>query len=140
MREGEPFGLIRLEAEQRFDPKGVLLEQVQDPAFAAIIWKQRYGGLAGKVVRLAREVQVVEIHERVSRGDLTYQQRERLSMFLDLERLGLAASYYPPNVYRQRRREAVKLGYAASDGSAAPLDVEIGDLLAAYVEKVESGA
>jgi hypothetical protein len=139
MKEGEPFGLIRLEAEQRFDPKAVLLEQVQEPAFAAMIWKQRYGALAGKVIRLAREVQVVGIHERVSRGELTYQQGERLSMFLDLERLGLAASYYPPNVYRQRRREAVKLGYAANDGGS-PLEVEVGDLLAAYVEKVDSGA
>jgi hypothetical protein len=140
MKEGEPFGLIRLEAEQRFDPKALLLEQVQEPAFAAMIWKQRFGGLAGKVVRLAREVQVVEIHERVSRGELTYQQGERLSMFLDLERLGLAASYYPPNVYRERRREAVRLGYAANDAGASPLEVEIGDLLAAYVEKVERGA
>jgi hypothetical protein len=105
-----------------------------------MIWKQRYGGLAGKVVRLAREVQVVEIHERVSQGELTYQQGERLSMFLDLERLGLAASYYPTSVYRQRRREAVKLGYAANDGVASPLEVEVGDLLAVYVEKVERGA
>ena len=79
------------------------------------------------------------MHERVSRGELTYQQGERLSMFLDLERLGLAGSYYPPNVYRQRRREAVKLGYAANDAVVSPLEVEVGDLLAAFVQKVESG-
>ena len=52
MKEGEPFGLIRL--EQRFDPKAISLEQVKEPAFAAMVWRLRYGGLAGKVVRLAR--------------------------------------------------------------------------------------
>jgi hypothetical protein len=140
LKEGQPFGLIRLEAEERFDPKAVLLQQAQEPAFAASIWKKRYGGLSGKVIRLAREVQVVEIHEGVTRGELKHQQGERLSMFLDLERVGLAASYYPPNAYRERRREAVKLGYAANDPGTSPLDVEVGDLLAMYVKKVDSGA
>jgi hypothetical protein len=71
LKEGEPFGLIRLEAEHRFEPKAVMLERVQEPSFMAEVWTSRYGGLAGKVTRLAREVQAVEIHERVKRGELT---------------------------------------------------------------------
>lgn len=137
MREGEPFGLIRLEAEQRFPPKECPLERVQEAAFAATVWKSRYGGLVGKVTRLAREVQAMEIHERVRSGELTYQQGERLAMFLDIERLGLAESYYPAGAYRQRRREAVKLGYAANESVTNPLEVELHDLLAPYFAALE---
>lgn len=139
-KEGEPFGLIRLEAEQRFDPQEAPLERVQEPSFAAAIWKARFGDLAGTVRRLAREVQAVEIHERVSGKELTYQQGERLAMFLDLERLGLAQSYYPPSIYRQRKREATKLGFAANDGGVGPLDVSLSDLLKAYAGAVEQPA
>lgn len=140
MKEGEPFGLIRLEAEQRFEPKELLLERVQEPSFAAKVWKSRYGGLVGKVTRLAREVQVVGIHERVKRGELTYQQGERMSVFLDLERLGLAQSYYPAGVYRQRRREAIKLGLASNDGDVAPLEVDLDELLRVHLAAVEGSS
>lgn len=136
-KEGEPFGLIRLEAEHRFDPKSVMLELVQEPSFMAKIWMSRYGGLAGKVTRLAREVQAVEIHERVKRGELSYQQGEKLAMFLDLERLGLAQSYYPPSAYRERRRQAVKLGYAPNDGEVEPLEVDLEQMLCSYKAVVD---
>jgi hypothetical protein len=103
------------------------------------VWKSRYGGIDGVVRRLAREVQAVEIHERVSKGELTYAQGERLAMFLDLERLGLAQSYYPGSVNRQRRREAMKLGYASNDGTGAGMEVDLGDLLRAYRTAVDGG-
>jgi hypothetical protein len=137
-KQGEPFALIRLEAEQRFDPREAPLERVQDVAFVASIWKKRYGNLAGQVRRLAREVQTLEIHERVQRKELTYAQGERLAMFLDLERLGLAQSYYPESVYRQRKREAARLGYAGNDGDPEPLDVDLAALLHPYVQAVEA--
>lgn len=35
----------------------------------------------------------MEIAERVRRGELTYSQGERIGMFLELERLGLATTY-----------------------------------------------
>jgi hypothetical protein len=82
-------------------------------------------------------VQAVRFHELVTLGELKPQQGERLSMFLDLERVGLAESYYGSSVYKQRRREATKLGYASNDGAVAPLEVELSELLAAYVEKVD---
>jgi hypothetical protein len=135
-KEGEPFGLIRLEAEQRFDPKETPLERVESPEFVASIWKARYGNLSGHVRRLEREVQALEMHDLVKRGELTYQQGERMSAFLDLERLGIAHSYYPASVYRQRRREAVKLGLAANDGTIEPLDVSLASLLQAYTDAV----
>jgi hypothetical protein len=136
-KEGEPFGLIRLEAEQRFGPKETPVERVESPEFVASLWKARYGGLSGQVRRLEREVQALEIHELVKQGELTYQQGERMSTFLDLERLGVGQSYYPASVYRQRRREAVKLGLAANDGTVEPLDVNLASLLRAYTEAVE---
>ena len=67
------------------------------------------------------------------------EQGERLAMFLDMERLGLAQSYYPPTIYRQRKREAMKLGYASNDGAGEPLDVNLSELLTAYLGTVEAG-
>jgi len=139
LKQGEPFGLIRLEAEQRFDPKAVSVEAAGSGQFFAGIWKSRYGNIGGVVRRVAREVQAVEIHGRVVKGELTYAQGERLAMFLDLERLGLAQSYYPASVYRQRRREALKLGFAANDGPSDGLEVDLGGLLRAYRRMVDGG-
>ena len=138
-KTGEPFGRIRLEAEQRFDPKAVTLEAAAAPAFAEIVWKGRYGELGSKVIRLSREVQAVEIAERVGRGELTYSQGERLAMFLDLERLGLARAYYPKSAYADRRRLASKLGYALNESGTAAFEVELSELLRAYVDAVEAG-
>ncbi len=134
-KSGEAYGRIRLEAEQRFDPKVCPLESAVDPAFSATVWKGRYGGLASKVTRLAREVQTVKIAERVAHSEITYAQGERLAMFLDLERLGLAQSYYPKSVYAARKREAAKLGYCANDSSAdsPALELDLTDLIAPYL-------
>jgi hypothetical protein len=87
-KSGEPYGCIRLEAEQRFDPKECPLEYAEQPAFIATIWKGRYTNLASKVTRLAREVQAMELAERMQRGELRHGEAERLHLFLDLERLG----------------------------------------------------
>jgi hypothetical protein len=136
-KQGEPFELIRLEASHRFEPKTCPLGNVEESLFLSSLWEQRYGGLTGTVIRLARETQAVDMCERVKRGELTCQQGERLSMFLDLERVGLAHSYYPASVYRQRRREAVTLGYAATDVIADVLEVDLEELLRAYRQAVE---
>lgn len=138
LKRGEPFSLIRLEAEERFAPKVCPAESLNDPTFVANIWKSRYGTLTGNVTRLGREVQTLEIAERVERGELDYKQGERLAMFLDLERLGLAKSYYPKSVYAARRREAKKLGYSVSDVGSTPLELDIGSLFRAYLEAVDS--
>jgi hypothetical protein len=136
LKMGQPFGLIRLEAEQRFEPGDCLLDLALDPSYPSMIWKSRYGGLAGTITRLGREVQVAAIAERVVEGQLTFAQGERLSMFLDLERLGLATSYYPKSVGATRRREAAKLGYAANEISLA-IDVDLDALLRPYCAVVE---
>jgi hypothetical protein len=136
-KSGEPFGLIRLEAEQRFDPRECLLECVEEAGFAAMIWKGRYDNLASKVTRLARQVQAVEIAERIKRDELTYGQAERLHLFLDLERLGIASQSYPKSIYTARRREAAKLGYSANESGRKVMDVALGDLLASYVRMVD---
>jgi hypothetical protein len=130
---------IRLEAQAGFDPGACPFGKAAQPPFAAEIWKSRYGNLASRVTRLSREVQTVEIAERVKRGELTYAQGERLAMYLDLERLGLARSFYPKTVYAARRREAARLGYGANEAGTSPLEVELADLLEPYVQAVEAG-
>ena len=61
-----------------------------------------------------------------------------MCLFLDLERLGLSASYSPKSVHASRRREAAKLGLGASDSGADGLEVGLNQLLAAYLEAVDS--
>lgn len=128
--------MIRLEAEERFAPRACPDEALEDSDLAAKIWLSRYGKLAGTVTRLAREVQTLEIAERVERGELDYKQGERLAMFLELERLGIAKAYYPKTVYAARRREARKLGYSIADSGAPSLDVELSELLRPYFDAV----
>jgi hypothetical protein len=53
-KSGEAYGRIRLEAEQRYEPKQCPLEYAEQPAFLAMIWKGRYANLASRVTRLAR--------------------------------------------------------------------------------------
>jgi hypothetical protein len=136
-KSGEPYGRIRLEAELRFDPRQCPLEYAEQPAFAAEIWKGRYANLASRVTRLPREVQVIELAERMRRGELSHGQAERLHLFLDLERVGLARQAYRDSVFAARRREAAKLGYSTSESGTDGLDVELAELLTAYVRAVD---
>ena len=138
-REGEPFGRIRLEAQARFDPLDVMLDALDDPSFGAGVWCSRYGRLEGTVTRLGREIQATEVAGRVCRGELTYAQGERMSMFLDLERLGLATSFYPRSVLAARSREARSLGFAANDNGTTDLDVELARLLRPFREAFGEG-
>jgi hypothetical protein len=140
LKAGVPFGRIRLEAEQRFEPRSAGLERAAQPEFVASVWQSRYGGLSSRVRRLARELQTVQIAELVSTGELNYSQGERLGMFLDLERLGLARTYYTNAAHSDRRRLASKLGFSANDSEQDALDVELSELVAPYERAVEEGA
>jgi len=133
-RQGVPFGRIRLEAQGRYGPLDAMLEEAVRPSFGAGLWTSRYGVLAGSVRRLARELQTEKLAAQVSGGGLSYAQGERMSTFLDLERLGLATSYYPKSVLAARRREAKSLGFASNDNGMADLDVELEHLLLPYRE------
>jgi hypothetical protein len=139
LKAGEPFGKIRLEAEQRFEPRVAGLERAAEPEFIASIWQSRYAGLSSRTRRLARELQTVEIAELVCAGELTYSQGERLGMFLDLERLGLGRTYYSNAAFSDRRRLASKLGFSANDSGQAALEIELSDLVAPYERAVEAG-
>ena len=79
----------------------------------------------------------MELAERMRRGELTHGQAEGLHLFIDLERLGLAQERYSKSIYVARRREAAKLGYSVSECGAGALDVELTDLLVAYVRAVD---
>jgi hypothetical protein len=138
LRRGEPFGLIRLEAQQRWGPKETSLAAVVSPPFIAHLWRSRFAGLASTVRRVGDDVQAAELGERMKRGELRYGQAERLHLFLCQERQGIAAECYPASVYASRRREAAKLGYGVSDGKP-PLEIELGDLLRPYEEAVDLG-
>jgi hypothetical protein len=56
---------------------------------------------------------------------------------LDVERLGLARQCYRKSLYALRRREAAKLGYSLSDSGCHGVEVELADLLSAYVRAVD---
>jgi hypothetical protein len=140
LKEGVPYGRIRLEAEERFRPKEVPVELAAWPSFPARIWRSRYGNLAGRVIRLPREVRTLEIARRVAAGELTYSQGERLSTFLELVHLGVARRYYPKAAYADRRRLAADLGYSVNETSAEALDVDLAELLKPYAAAVTESA
>ena len=137
-RSGEPFGRIRLEAQRRFDPRACPLALVT-PEFIASLWESRFAGLAATVRRLGREQQAVDLAARVTRGELTEQQAERVHLFLDLERLGVAASCYSKSRYSARKRELTALGFSPADTGPDEAEYELGQLLAPYSEVVRLG-
>jgi hypothetical protein len=139
LKQGEPFGQIRLEAQERFEPGKLLLDAVNVFTLVAI-WNSRYGRLTGEVRRLSREVQTAELAAKVAAGELSPAEGERVSMLLDLERLGLAQSYYPPAMHAARRRLATKLGFSANQSGSDALTVDLAALLAPYAETVAEAA
>ena len=87
-------------------------------------------------------MQAVELARRVAAGYLRYAQGERLSMFLDLERLGLLSTYHSVTVLAARRREARALGWSANESGASELTVDVGELVAPFcaaIERVAAG-
>jgi hypothetical protein len=104
------------------------------------VWNSRFGRLAGEVQRLGREAQTVEIAKGVATGRLTPAEGERLSMLLDLERLGLASSYYSAQMHADRRRLARKFGFAPNAPGADSVRVDLDALLAPYSAAVASAA
>jgi hypothetical protein len=79
----------------------------------------------------------MELAERIRRGEVSHGQAERLHLFLDLERLGLAPKCYRKSVYAARRREATKLGFSANESGREALDIDLADLLTAYLRAVD---
>lgn len=131
-KRGEPFGLIRLEAEQRFGPRELPLEYVQNPTFPRLLWEGRFARLANRITRLGRERQALASVAKVVAGDLSYAQAERMSMFLDVERLGLAPSFYPKAVHAARRREAARIGLASNEGGRPEVEYDLSQMMAPY--------
>jgi hypothetical protein len=135
-KTGEPFGLIRLEAEHRYEPLEMWLDEALRIPFPPMIWSARYGNLAGSISRVGREIQAVELLRRVQSGALTYAQGERMSLFLDVERLGVAEGYYPRSVLASRKREARTLGLASNECGTQAVEVDLAGLLAPYIDAV----
>jgi hypothetical protein len=131
-KQGEPFGLIRLEAEQRFGPREMPLKYVENPSFARGLWEGRFGMLAGRITRLIRETQVSRLVEWAASGRLNYAEAERVSMFLEAERLGLARRLYPGSVYAARRREVARIGLASNEPGQPEIEYDLSGLLGPY--------
>lgn len=130
--QGEPFGLIRFEAVTRFPSRErTALAVVESPEALEGLWVSRFGRgkVRSSVTRLPREVQTMTLAEMVRAGQIGYAQMERLSTFLDLERLGLAEGTYPKSVLAARRREARSLGLSKNDAGDEGLELELDELL-----------
>ncbi len=126
------WGKLRFEVEHRRTwahrwPVLRLGEQV----FAQVVWEYVFGAgeASGQVTRIEREVQTVTLIERVKLGELTYSQFERMTAFLDAERLGLVDSVYTADQGRARRREARQLGLTSADTEYPEFDVALDELL-----------
>ena len=89
-KTGDPFGLIRLEAEQRYEPKERMLDALLAPGALSEVWLSRYGSLSKHVARLPRERRPLAFARLVEAGALRPSEGERMSAFLDLERMGTA--------------------------------------------------
>jgi hypothetical protein len=134
LRNGrERWGKIRFEREHRFDwARGRQVSELSSPAAAAVYWGSTlgHGAASGRVTRLAKEVDAVELVERVALGEITTVQYEQLLAFLTAERLGLVESIYSKETARRRRGLARQLGVSPGDAEVAPLDVSLDDAMA----------
>ena len=137
-KTGDPFGLIRLEAEQRYEPKERMLDALLAQGALAEIWLSRYGSLSKRVARLPREQQLLAFARLVEAGALRPSEGERMSAFLDLERMGIATTFYPPSLLSARKREAASLGLAANEIGTELLLVDLEGLIRPYLEAVEA--
>lgn len=137
-KTGEPFGLIRLEAEQRYEPKERMLDALLAPGALAEVWLSRYGSLSKRVARLPREQQLLAFARLVEAGALRPSEGERMSAFLDLERMGIATTFYPPSLLSARKREAASLGLAANEIGTESILVDLQNVIRPYVEAVEA--
>ena len=108
------------------------VSDLENVAYASMIWGTVFGlgRPSGKVTRLAREVQTVKLIDRVQLGEISYAQFERMTAFLDAERLGMVDRVYTSDQARSRRREAKQLGLSASDAEYVEFDEALDELLA----------
>jgi hypothetical protein len=84
---------------------------------------------AGNVVRIQREV-ADDDAERVQRAESKTAQFERMTAFLNVERLGLADVVYSQALLRTRSREARELGLATVDAEMQELELSLEEVLA----------
>jgi hypothetical protein len=134
LRNGrERWGKIRFEREHRFDwAHGRQVSELSSPAAAAVYWGSTFGhgAASGRVTRLAKEVEAVELVERVALGEITTGQYEQLLAFLTAERLGLVERIYTKETARRRRSLARHLGVSPGDAEVPELDVSLDDAMA----------
>jgi hypothetical protein len=97
-----------------------------------LIWMDVFGldRPSGRVTRIEREKQTMTLIDRVMLGQMTYAQFERMTAFLDAERLGMVDRVYSVDQARARRREARTLGLSASDNDYPEFDQELDEILA----------
>jgi hypothetical protein len=130
MKRGEPYGLVRLEAQWMFKYGQVPLSTIT-PGALANLWLLRFGRdeIGGTVERLGRETQTLALAERVRRGEIKAGQAGRISFLLDLERKGVARSTLGERIYGAWSREARKLGLAKSVLDDGPVSIDLAGLI-----------
>ena len=138
LKQGEPYGQIRLEAQERFEPGKCPLDGVNVFSLVAI-WNSRFGRLTGEVRRLSREVQTAELAARVAAGELSAGEGERISMLLDLGR-SVCSVVLRAGMYAARRRLATRLGFSRIRPARTVARSILESLLAPYAETVSQAA
>jgi hypothetical protein len=132
--EGITFSLIRLEREKKWDPGERLLKDLTPEACKAI-WDWHFLALvpdSGRCSVLSEEALLMELHDRIKEGSITYAGVERVFLYSKAEQVGLSEEIYPARTLAERRREARRLGLRLEDGSLGSLDFDVEVVLNAY--------
>lgn len=137
----EPYEVIRLERERHFTGRDRPNLEALTPGYLESIWLEVYGGVGNgeRLATVPMEELTMTLLERVKAGEMGVAQAERVRFFLELDRLGVARSYYSDSQYRARKAEARELGITTEDALVTALDVELGELLRVAASGLEPG-
>ena len=129
----KPYEWIRLEAKKYYRPFGEApsIDQV-DADFCGKQWEAIFmkAQSPSSLQSVPGEALTMTILERVKAGELGSAAGERLRMYLELERLGVADEYYTAAQLRERRKEARKYGLTLDDAVVQSIDFALGEILA----------
>lgn len=126
-----PGALVRFENQVRYSKE--LRREVTDVDLDHV--RRRFEGRFGPLARAAEGVTVAslpvlsaEVSSRVERGELRYQEAERLLGFIALHSCGPARGL-PGRTMRRRRAELRDYGLVLADDFFEPVSVNLGDTL-----------
>jgi hypothetical protein len=121
-----PGGLLRLEDQRRFIKESRRAVSDIEPG---IDFASRFAAMARSadgVCAMSVPVLSRELAERVTIGEMTAREAERLAGHLVLEGAGVKG--YPRSTLKRRRRELRDRGLVVADGFYEPIEIDLGEI------------